>query len=680
MPESYCKQIIGVMKDLQLKRKNTDAFAGKKGFITLRDLFRWGERYRLAPDVGAKLYDWSQHLADEGYLVLTAKVRKSEEISEIQAALKKHLRREVDPKNLFNLHDKTSPVTKPILEKILNSQIDGFKHIVWTYQMRRMAVLVMKSYQFSEPVLLVGETGGGKTTICQLVSVLNSQQMLSINCHMHTESSDFLGNLRPVRDRTDGSKLFEWVNGPLIEAMEKGGLFLADEISLADDSVLERLNSLLEPERSLLLTERGLDSTTFKDVIFADEKFFFVGTMNPGGDFGKKELSPALRNRFTEIWCASCTEREDLQAIAQHNLDLPLELRKILAGLLLDFVEWLKKTELGRKFVVSIRDVLSWVNFINVCTKKDQMKLSASEAYVHGAFLTYLDGLGSGLTSAENAKKMNSWKEDALRFLENQVEQLKQVKDPVFAVQNVGNDVFGIEPFFIKKGPNEIEKDQFTFDAKTTKSNMLKVLRALQLNKPLLLEGSPGVGKTSLVSAIAKASGNKLLRINLSDQTDMSDLFGADLPVENGKAGEFAWRDGPFLRALQAGDWVLLDELNLASQSVLEGLNACFDHRGEIYIPELNRTFVVKPGTKFFACQNPLKQGGGRRGLPKSFLNRFAQVFVDVLVDEDLRFIIATQFPELPGDVVERMMSFNAKVGSIFFREFWRVFFENEKV
>lgn len=40
-------------------------------------------------------------------------------------------------------------------------------------------------------------------------------------------------------------KLFEWVDGPLIEAMQKGGVFLADEISLADDSVLERLNSLL---------------------------------------------------------------------------------------------------------------------------------------------------------------------------------------------------------------------------------------------------------------------------------------------------------------------------------------------------------------------------------------------------------------------------------------------------
>jgi midasin len=34
--------------------------------------------------------------------------------------------------------------------------------------------------------------------------------------------------------------------------------------------------------------------------------------MNPGGDFGKKELSPALRNRFTEIWVPSMGSRTDM--------------------------------------------------------------------------------------------------------------------------------------------------------------------------------------------------------------------------------------------------------------------------------------------------------------------------------------------------------------------------------
>ena len=42
----------------------------------------------------------------------------------------------------------------------------------------------------------------------------------------------------------------------------------------------------------------------------------------------------------------------------------------------------------------------------------------------------------------------------------------------------------------------------------------------------------------------------------------MTDLFGADLPVEGGEAGQFVWRDGPLLKALKAGHWIVLDEVH----------------------------------------------------------------------------------------------------------------------
>ena len=59
--------------------------------------------------------------------------------------------------------------------------------------------------------------------------------------------------------------------------------------------MLERLNSVLEPHRLLVLAEKGGVNI---EELTAHEGFRIMATMNPGGDFGKKELSPAMRNRY----------------------------------------------------------------------------------------------------------------------------------------------------------------------------------------------------------------------------------------------------------------------------------------------------------------------------------------------------------------------------------------------
>jgi midasin len=49
---------------------------------------------------------------------------------------------------------------------------------------------------------------------------------------------------------------FSRYDGPLVDAMKRGQMMLLDEIALAEDAVLERLNSVLESGRTLLLAEK----------------------------------------------------------------------------------------------------------------------------------------------------------------------------------------------------------------------------------------------------------------------------------------------------------------------------------------------------------------------------------------------------------------------------------------
>ena len=404
-------------------------------------------------------------------------------------------------------------------------------------------------------------------------------------------------------------------------------------MSLAEDAVLERLNSVLEPSRTLVLAERG---GALAEQVVAHPSFRVLATMNPGGDYGKRELSPALRSRFTEVWVPPFRERCDLEAVVLTALGPALA---ALAPPVLNFAEWLRENVGGSGTLsaptISLRDLLTWARFIASLVGTGRM--SPGLAFLHGAELVFLDGLGLGASSP--LSEIHALRSRARTYL---VKLLPEGLRPGEGVEGgvMGSPdervrdedhAFGLGPFAVPRGPLPRVDLGFVLTAPTTAENLRRLLRALQMPRPVLLEGSPGVGKSSLVEALSRAAGHPLTRINLSEQTDLADLLGADLPVSSAEDGpsqgpEFAWQDGPLLRAIKEGHWVLLDELNLASQAVLEGLNACLDHRAEVYLPELGRAFKCPPSFRVFAAQNPLGQGGGRKGLPQSFLNRFTKV------------------------------------------------------
>jgi midasin (ATPase involved in ribosome maturation) len=75
------------------------------------------------------------------------------------------------------------------------------------------------------------------------------------------------------------------------------------------------------------------------------------------------------------------------------------------------FIYWrlsekLKKIIINMLFfrlTFSVRDLLTWVHFINTVTEDSSAEqtstIDVGSAYVHGACLTFLDSLGSGLTA-----------------------------------------------------------------------------------------------------------------------------------------------------------------------------------------------------------------------------------------------------------------------------------------
>ncbi len=70
------------------------------------------------------------------------------------------------------------------------------------------------------------------------------------------------------------------------------------------------------------------------------------------------------------------------------------------------------------------------------------------------------------------------------------------------------------------------------------------------MDKSILQEGNPGVGKTAIIDNIAYKSGNKLFKITLSEHTDIIDLLGSDLPSEDHDKISFKWHDGILLQVL----------------------------------------------------------------------------------------------------------------------------------
>jgi MoxR-like ATPase len=128
----------------------------------------------------------------------------------------------------------------------------------------------------------------------------------------------------------------------------------------------------------------------------------------------------------------------------------------------------------------------------------------------------------------------------------------------------------------------------------------------------ILLEGVPGLAKTTTVNALAKALGLEFKRVQFTPDLLPSDITGTEIydPAKN----EFRIKKGPVFTNL-----LLADEINRAPAKVQSALLEVMQER---QVTIADETFTLEPPFLVMATQNPVEQEGAYR-LPEAQLDRF---------------------------------------------------------
>ena len=145
------------------------------------------------------------------------------------------------------------------------------------------------------------------------------------------------------------------------------------------------------------------------------------------------------------------------------------------------------------------------------------------------------------------------------------------------------------------------------------KSETVKfALIALLARGHLLIEDVPGIGKTTLANALARALELSFQRIQFTSDLLPSDVIG--LSIFNQKSGDFEWKAGPIFTNI-----VLADEINRATPKTQSAL---LEAMAEEQVTVEGRSRRLPMPFIVIATQNP-SEHHGTYPLPESQLDRF---------------------------------------------------------